>query len=354
MNFTKSKTYLKTLEQYILQPLHNQLLLLSGKTLIITGITGMIGGCLADALLLWNSMTHNSIKLVGIGRNSVWAQKRFAYCWEDPCFAFIEHDISKPFCDFPETVDYIIHAASNGDPVNFAKSPVDTLLANVSGTNYLLDYGRKHGLKRFLYVSSGEAYGSPNANMDDFTESYSGPINCSDPRSCYPEGKRAAEVLCQCYISQYKIDAVIVRPCHIFGPTMTKSDSRALSQFFRSAVDGKNIVLKSEGTVERSQCYVMDAVSAILWILFAGDCGTVYNVADPNYQMTIRAFAQKVAEAGNSKIVFEIPEDIEKKGYSKITRSVLDSSRIKNLGWAPKSGTNAIEETITILREINY
>ena len=211
-------------------------------------------------------------------------------------------------------------------------------------------------MQRFLFVSSGEMYGQPNANLDDFVEEYCGYVDHTSSRACYPTGKRAAEVLCQSYISQYNIDAVIVRPCHIFGPTMTRRDSRAVSEFLWNAVDGKDIVLKSAGLVERSHCYVVDAAKAILQVLIAGECGKAYNIADRQYEMTIRDFAKKAAHAGGCKVVFENPSDIEVQGYSKVSRAVLDSSRLEALGWKPEHDQlSAIEKTVAILRErANY
>ena len=245
----------------------------------------------------------------------------------------------------------MIHGASNADPVNFAKKPVDTLLANVLGTHELLEYGRCCGIKRFLYISSSEMYGQPDDSVSDFAENYCGPINYSSPRSCYPAGKRAAELLCQSYISQYDMDAVIARPCHIFGPTMLQQDSRAVSEFLRNAVLGKDIVLKSAGLTERSHCYVADAAAAILLILLKGSKGEAYNIADPNYQMTIRTFAEAAAKAGNTKVIYESPNNMEAAGYSVVKRTVLDTSKLQNLGWRPRDKEmSKIEMTVRILQ----
>lgn len=326
---------------------------LQDKTIIVTGATGMIGSCLIDAIMLWNRKQTKPCTVIAVSRKEQTARDRFAYCWHNPYFRYVELDVCNQVKGFPESVDYIIHAASNADPVNFSIAPVDTLLANVIGTNNLLDYGRMHGMKRFLYVSSGEMYGQPNATLDDFTESYCGPVDHESPRSCYPAGKRAAEVLCQCYISQHQVDAVIVRPCHVFGPTMTHQDSRAVSQFIRSAVKQKDIILKSAGLVERSHCYVIDAVNAMLLVLAKGECGKAYNIADRKYQMTIRDFAYKAAEAGGCNVRFENPSDLEKKGYSTVTRAVLDPGRLEALGWKPNHSHSAIKESIDILRGLN-
>lgn len=328
---------------------------LQGKTVLITGATGMIGGCLTDALLQWNSVQSGEpCRVIASGRNAAGAQKRFATHWDKPWFSFWAFDINLPIGDLaPKKADYIIHAASNADPMNFARYPVDTLLANVYGTNELLRYGLQHGMQRFLYVSSGEMYGQPNENYDDFVEDYSGPVDHSTPRACYPTGKRAGEVLCQAYAGQYGVDVVIVRPCHVFGPTMTRSDSRASSEFLRSAAAGKDIVLKSAGTVERSHCYVVDAVQGMLLALLKGESGKAYNIADVTYKMRIRDFAQAAAAAGGAQLRFDSPSDAEARGYSRIGRQVLDASRLLSLGWKlPGNERNAIEETVQILREI--
>lgn len=321
MHITENARYLSCIEK-----LHNGFPYwekLEGKTVLISGATGMLGSCLVDAIMVWNRQQAKPCKVIALGRNLEKARQRFEEYWNISGFVFIQNNVCKPLDNLSEAVDFVVHAASHADPVNMAKYPVDTLLVNVLGTRNLMEYGLAHGMKRFLYVSSGEVYGQPNENQDDFTEDHCGPLDLSNPRSCYPEGKRAAEVLCQSYRSQFGADVVIVRPCHLFGPTMSRQDSRAVVEFLWSAADGKNIVLKSDGLKERSHCYVVDAVQALLLVLEKGVSGEAYNIADKRYQMTIREFAERAAEAGGCKVVFDLPNDIERKGYSEISRQVL-------------------------------
>lgn len=325
---------------------------LTGKTVLISGAPGMLGSCLVDAIMVWNQQQAEPCRVIAVGRNAEKAQERFADYRDKREFIFIQQDVCKPFHDFPKPVDFIIHAASDADPVNMAKYPADTLLTNVLGTKNLIEYGLTHGMKRFLYVSSGEVYGQPNEKQDDFTEDYCGPLDLSSPRSCYPEGKRAAEVLCQSYRSQFGVDVVIVRPCHLFGPTMSRQDSRAVAEFLWSAANGKDIVLKSDGLRERSHCFVVDAVQALLAVLGKGTSGETYNIADKRYQMTIRKFAEQSAKAGGCKVVFDLPNDIESKGYSKISRQVLDTEKLEKLGWELQNKkSTAIDNSVQMLRE---
>lgn len=347
MNLIEKKKYYNQVAG--IQGLH----ILQNKVILITGAAGMLGSCLVDAIMVWNRQQKAPCKVIAVGRNFEVARARFANYWDRKEFVFIKQDVSQPLSKFPNHVDFLIHAASNADPVNMAKYPVDTLLANVLGTKNLLEYGLAHDMKRFLFVSSGEVYGQPNENKDDFTEDYCGPLDLSCPRSCYPEGKRVAEILCQSYQSQFCADVVIVRPCHLFGPTMARKDSRAVAEFLWSAAEGRDIVLKSDGMKERSHCYVVDAVQAILLALGKGTSGEVYNIADKRYQMTIREFAEQAASFGGCKVVFDLPSDVENKGYSEISRQVLSADKLKKLGWEAKYNIEqGIKETIEILRQI--
>ena len=346
MHLMENSRYLKALEKVGCEGL-------AGKTVVITGGTGMIGSCLVDALAVFNRSQSDPCQIVVTSRRAEAARKRFGYCWDQPWFHYIQQDVCDETVNWPDQVDYVIHAASNADPVNFAKAPVDTLMANVLGTDRLLKAGMSRGMTRFLYVSSGEMYGQPDQAQSDFVENYCGPIDHSNPRACYPAGKRSAEVLCQCYGAQYGVDCVIVRPCHVFGPTMTGGDSRAVSEFLRNAASGKNIGMKSAGLVERSHCYVVDAADAIFRVLLKGEGGNAYNIADPACKMTIRDFAFACAQAGGTEVIFENPSDLELKGYSRISRQVLSADKLQALGWiGQKQGSDAIGETVAILKEI--
>lgn len=323
---------------------------LDGSVIAVTGATGMIGSCIVDTLMAANKAGH-SIRVCACSRSTAKLRERFSHWCDDDLLTLSEYHAEDDI-RLDVSPDHIIHCASNAAPAEFAAHPVETLLSNVSGLDRILRFARDRKVRRTLYVSSGEYYGEVDENNSDFTEDYCGYINCADPRSCYPEGKRAGEVLCHSYIAEYGADIVIARPCHSFGPTMTDTDSRAVSQFIRNAVSGKNIVMKSDGLMERSQCYTADVAGAILFLLVNGVCGEAYNIADPRYQMTIRQFAETAAAAAGKKVIFECPDETEKKGYSKRKRAVLSSDKLKALGWSPvERELPAIEETYLILKD---
>lgn len=300
---------------------------LSRANILVTGATGLIGGCLVEALMMNPNRDYH---VYASGRNEERARLRFKEFEDDGGFHFVRYDVMQPLeCDVK--FDYIIHAASNASPIFFAKNPVEIIKSNVDGVAHLMDYGLKHGMRRFLYISSGEVYGEGDGRV--FTEDYSGYVNCATPRSCYPSSKRVAETLCVSYADEYGADVVIARPCHTYGPHFTEQDNRVYAQFIRNVLCGENIVMKSTGEQFRSWCYVVDCVSGLLHILLKGKCGEAYNIADRESNISIRDLAEIIAEIGGRKVVVDIPNADEKIGFNLVTRSVFSTDKLEALGW---------------------
>lgn len=302
---------------------------LSKKNILVTGSTGLIGSCLIETLM---DNPRKDYVVYAAGRNKERAEKLFSDYVNDKNFHFFQYDVTKPI-DSDNHFDFIVHCASNASPNFFANKPVEVMKANLEGTINLIEYGLSHGMKRMLYVSSGEIYGEGDGRA--FTEDYSGYVNPMKSRSCYPSSKRAAETLCASYCDEYDADIVVARPSHVYGPHFTESDNRVYAQFIRNALNGENIVLKSEGKAYRSWTYVVDCVYALITILLKGKIGEAYNVADELSNITIWDLAELVAEIAGCKVIYDIPDNQSKGVTTPITRAVFDNTKIKQLGWKP-------------------
>ncbi len=303
---------------------------LSGCNILITGATGLIGSCIVEVLM---ERSQRDYSVYALGRNLQRMNKLFERYLAEEGFHTIIGDVSNPL-SLELSFHYIIHAASGAAPFEFSQHPVEVMKANLFGVSNMIEYGMKHNMRRFLYVSSGEVYGEGDGRI--FTEDYSGYVDCTCARSCYPSSKRAAETLCASYASEYGVNMVIARPCHVYGPHFTENDNRVYAQFIRNVLKGEDIVMKSTGSQYRSWCYVVDCVSALLYILLKGEKSQAYNIADETSNITIKELAEMVAFIGKRKVVIELPSDAEKAGYNVVTKSVYSTQKLSALGWQVK------------------
>ena len=207
---------------------------------------------------------------------------------------------------------------------------------------------------RFLLLSSVEIYGENRGDTEMFDESYCGYLNCNTLRAGYPEAKRVSEALCQAYIAEKGVDAVMIRLPRCYGPTMRMSDSKAAAQFIKKAVRGEDIVLKSEGNQLYSYAHAFDAVLGILWVLLTGETGQAYNLADERSNIKLKDLAKLAAEHAGSKVILDLPDETERRGYSTASKALLDAEKLRALGWKANYDINTgIRETINILRELD-
>ena len=321
-----------------LRKLNNHLLpweKLSGKTIMISGATGMLGKCLIDFLMLKNATENAKIQIIALSRNDVRAKERFADYWDSELFQYISCDVNKSIPECGQ-VDYIIHAASNTHPLQYSQDSIGTITSNVIGTKNMLDYAVAHGTQRFCFASSVEIYGENRGDVEKFDEKYLGYIDCNTLRAGYPESKRLGETLCNAYGQTYGLDFVIPRLSRVYGPTMLSSDSKAISQFIRKAAVGEDIVLKSDGNQRYSYTFVIDAVAGILYCLLLGEAGEAYNVADEKSDISLKDLAEYLAQIVGKQVIFELPDEKERRGYSTATKAMLDAGKLESLGWRPR------------------
>ena len=150
------------------------------------------------------------------------------------------------------------------------------------------------------------------------------------------------------------MDVMIARLGYIYGPTVKLSSSKADVQFLNKVLHNEDIILKSSGLQRRSYCYVMDVVAALLFMLCSAQKGEAYNIANPKGNVCLKDVAQTLARLGNVNVRFEIPSDVEKQGYSTVSNSTLDSSKLMQLGWRPKfSLEEGLSHTLQIKRDMD-
>lgn len=338
-----SQTYISSLKRLAGK------IIVENKSFLITGATGLIGSCIVDLLLYANEYYHLNNKIYALGRSNQRLLNRFSYYTGDN-LRFVIQDIIQPL-NLDETIDFIIHGASNADPGMYASQPSETIIINISGTTNILNYCKKNLRTRVLLLSTFEVYGKVDDNNNHIENDY-GLIDFNMIRSCYPESKRCAEILLRSYVDEYKVNGVIARLSSVYGPTMSQNDNKAHAQFIRSGIAGKNIVLKSKGNQRRTYTYLMDAVSGILHVLFFGESGEAYNISNKRSISTIAGVATMIADICGTQVVYSLPSDFEKKGYSAPQNSILISNKLEDTGWGSEySLKDGLEETINILKE---
>jgi UDP-glucuronate decarboxylase len=256
---------------------------------LLTGAAGFLGSHLSMKLI---EHKHEVIAIDDLSTGSI---KNIKNLVNNPNYYFIEHDVRIPY---QVKVDAILNFACPASPVNYQKDPVRTIETNFLGMINMLHLANETGA-RIIQASTSEIYGDPIQSPQK--ESYWGNVNPIGIRSCYDEGKRAAETLCFDYRRQHNLDTRVIRIFNTYGPNMAIGDGRVVSNFIVQALRNEPINIYGDGKQTRSFCYVSDLVEGIYKLLqLDKNPETPINLGNPN-EFTILELAKVVIEITNSK-----------------------------------------------------
>lgn len=310
----------------------------AGRTVLVAGAAGFMGAYVVETLLRLNeSRSLAPVRVLALARRAEALRKRFPAHGGRADLRFVVQDACAP-APRDEPVQFIVHAASPGSPRAFGRDPLGTFAANVFATRQLLELRPPDG---FLFFSSGEVYGLGNDQVIPTHEDAYGFLDPTRVRSCYGEGKRAGETLCACYAAQEGVPATMARIFHTYGPGMTLGDGRVFSDFVADALAGRDLVMRSDGRVSRAFCYLADTVEGCFAILLNGAAGAAYNVGNDRAELTVLELANLIAglepERG-LRVRREAAAAADPYMPSPIQRGCPDVSRLRGLGWAPRTG----------------
>jgi UDP-glucuronate decarboxylase len=285
----------------ICQDLNDEFSAMAGRRLMIAGGAGFLGYYLVQSALHWNrtrtggAPIHVTVLDSFIRGAPAWLTALSA----DRNLTLIRHDVTVALPPEIGHQDYLIHAASIASPIYYRKYPIETMDANISGLRYMLDYGQRQRemgapIAGMLFYSSSEIYGDPTPEHIPTPETYRGYVSCTGPRACYDESKRFGETLCVNFAQQRGVPVKMARPFNNYGPGLKITDGRVIPDFVRNVLDGRDIVMLSDGSPRRTFCYVADAVVGYYKILVKGRAGEAYNVGVELPEISMAELAEKV------------------------------------------------------------
>ena len=310
---------------------------LDGKTVLVTGAAGMLASYVTWLLLSLREQAGVRVSVIALCIDARKAEQMYGSFAGKPGFRLLIQDVCDPIA-LEEPVDYIFHLAGNSSPYSINTDPVGILRCNLQGTLSVLEWARNRHISGLVFASTREVYGE-NETAGTLDERAFGSIDPLDDRSCYPEGKRAAETLLRSYYLQYGIPYRILRIAHAYGPTMRlENDGRVMADLMADAVAGRDIVLKGNGEAVRAFLYVTDAVLGMFTALLLGRPDAVYNLSNETEPVRIRDLAELLASRRGGLVV-RVPAQTSaegRKGYCAYPRIPLDTTALERLGWKPE------------------
>lgn len=314
------------------------------KTILITGANGHIAYYLACTFAYQIIEKKLRAKLILLSKNENTLKEKFSN-FDNDNIILLAQDISDPI-KLDCAVDYIYHFAGNASPYFIKNDPVGILKANIIGTFNIAEFARKNNSK-IIFSSSREIYGDIQ-NKSLLKEDDYGVIDLLEKRSCYPESKRASEVILNSYYLQYSVPYITLRIAHCYGPEMKiNQDGRVMQDFIGNAINGNDIIMKSDGKALRAFCYISDVVNCILKISVEGEIGNAYNVSNELDEISVGELANLIAEIKGDIRVIHDESVSDSSMYCSYRRIGLDCTKVSKHGWTPSIGLkNGLDRTI--------
>jgi UDP-glucuronate decarboxylase len=306
--------------------------------ILVTGGAGFLGSHLADRLL---EIGHEVVVADNFYTGS---KENIAHLLNNPKFELIRHDVTFPL--YVE-VDGIFNLACPASPVQYQKNPVQTFKTSVHGAINMLGLAKRTGA-RFLQASTSEIYGDPTISPQ--TEDYWGNVNPIGIRSCYDEGKRAAETLAFDYHREFGLDIRVARIFNTYGPRMARDDGRVVSNFIVQALQGKPLTIYGDGSQTRSFCYVSDLIEGLVKLFFAEKVYEPVNLGNPT-PINMKDLAEEVISltGSTSKVEYQdLPKDDPKQREPNISKAK------SLLGWSPiVERSEGLKKTVAYFRSLS-
>ena len=310
----------------------------TGSKIMITGCNGMIATYLLYYLLYLNDKYNKNLMIYAVTRNLLKTKKKFDDLLLREDVKFIEHNVNLEF-DFDIKADYIFHLASSADPKNILNNPVDIIKANTIGVINVMEYARRVNSRKVIFSSTREVYGKMDDKCYEVFEDSLGIIDQLGIRACYPESKKMGECIVNSYNLQYGIPYVIFRIAHTYGPGMPISnDGRIMSDLINNVVNREDIILKSDGSAVRGFLYISDLISGMMYATFVGEDNTVYNICNEEENISVLDLAKKLIDLypeRNLNVSYKKISAQEREAYCKFKRVMMNTDRLRNLGWRP-------------------
>lgn len=270
----------------------------AGTTLLVTGAGGFLMSYIAELFLAWNLRDAGPpCRVIALDNFKTGVPERLAHLEGRENFRILRRDVCEPL-EIDEQVDWIVHGASIASPTVYRKFPLETISANVLGTQRILELARRNEARGVVVMSTSEIYGDPDPGAIPTPEDYRGLVSCTGPRACYDESKRLAETLAVTYHRLFGTPIKIIRPFNVYGPGLRLDDRRVLPDFMGCVLRNEPIELLSDGAPTRSFCYVSDAIDLLIRVLAADFVGDAVNVGNDEVEISMLDLAHVVARAG--------------------------------------------------------